>query len=305
MNNKVLFLILAVLLGAFLLSKVLDSGKRTKSFDAELLAVDTTKITSIVLYPKADNQAEVRLEKSNNQWSVKRGSESYAADQAAVSALLPSLAETKVKRLVARSSDKWEQYEVTDSLGTRVQVNADGKSLADFVVGKFNFQQQPQSITSFVRKSKEDDVYAVDGFLSMSYNRGLDAWRDKSFVNVSPENITRLEMTTPDGTTTYEKTLNGWSANGATLDSLKMMNYLNGFKSMKIKTFDKLFEDNAPNYQLTISGNNMSPIEVICFEGKEEGMYILNSSQHKNNWAGSDAEGLFKKIFTDAIELLK
>jgi len=131
----------------------------------------------------------------------------------------------------------------------------------------------------------------------MAYNRGLDAWRDKSFVNVAPENITRLEMTTPEGTTTYEKTLNGWSANGTALDSLKIANYLNGFKSMKISTFDKLFESAAPNYQLTISGNNMSPIEVICFEGKEAGTYILNSSQHKNNWAGSDAEGLFKQIF--------
>ena len=305
MNNKVLFLILAVLLGAFLLSKVLDSGKRTKSFNSELIAVDTAKITSITLHPKADNHAEVRLEKSDNAWSVKRGSESYIADQAAISALLPSLAETKVKRLVARSSDKWEEYEVTDSLGTRVQVNAGTKSLADFVVGKFNFQQHPQSMTSFVRKSKEDDVYSVDGFLSMAYNRGLDAWRDKSFVNVEPENITRLEMTTPDGTTTYEKTLNTWSANGTALDSLKISNYLNGFKSMKISTFDKLFEDGAPTHQLTISGNNMSPIEVICFEGKEEGTYILNSSQYGSNWAGSDAEGLFKQTFADAIELLK
>jgi len=303
LNNKVLFLILATLVGVFLLSKVLDSGKRTKSFNSELIAIDTATITSIVLHPKADNHAEVRLEKSDNTWSVKRGSESYAADQAAVSALLPSLAETKVKRLVARSSDKWEQYEVTDSLGTRVQVSAGTKSLADFVVGKFNFQQQPQSITSFVRKSKEDDVFVVDGFLSMSYNRGLDAWRDKSFVNVAPENITRLEMTTPDGTITFEKTLNAWSANGKALDSLKMANYLNGFKSMKISTFDKLFEDAAPTHQLTISGNNMSPIEVICFEGKEKGTYILNSNQHENNWAGSDAEGLFKQIFADALEL--
>jgi len=305
LNNKVLFLILAALVGIFLLSKVLDSGKRTKSFNSELIAVDTAKITSIVLHPKADNHAEVRLEKSGNTWSVKRESESYAADQAAVSNLLPSLAETKVKRLVARSSDKWEQYEVTDSLGTRVQVNAGAKSLADFVVGKFNFQQQPQSITSFVRKSKEDDVFAVEGFLSMSYNRGLDAWRDKSFVDVDPENITRLEMTTPDGTTTYEKTFNTWSANGTALDSLKIANYLNGFKSMKISTFDKLFEDAAPNYQLIISGNNMSPIEILCFEGEEEGTYILNSNQHDKNWAGSDAEGLFKQIFGDAVELLK
>ncbi len=302
MNNKTLFIIFALLLGVFLLTQLLDSDKRTKSFDNELIAVDTSKVSSILLYPKVDNFQEIKLEKTGSTWTVSQNGKSYAADQSAIESIMPGLVETKVKRLVARSKDKWEQYEVTDSLGTRVKVLGGSKTLADFMVGKFNFQQQPQSITSFVRRTKEDDIFAVDGFLSMTYNRGLDAWRNKLFTNLNPDNITRLTFNTPEGTQVFQQLAGQWSAGDKTLDSLGIATYLRTFKNLKVQQFGQAV-DTPAKYTLNIEGNNMSPVTVQCFAGIEEGQYILSSSAAPGMWAVSDENGFYKRIFKDGLSL--
>lgn len=300
MNNKTLLLVFLALLGIFLLSKLFDTNKRVKSFDTELIALDTASISSIILYPKADGHAETRLEKSANIWTVSQNGQSYPADQNAIKSLLPGLAETKVKQMVARSKDKWEQYEVTDSLGTRVKVYAGKKELADLMVGKFTFQQEPQSMTSFARRTKENDVYAIDGFLSMAYNRGLDAWRDKSFVNVDPNNINKLTFDTPEGQQVIQQVDGQWMTGSSSLDSLSIATYLNLFKNMTNQQFGTAVST-AATHSLMLEGNNMQPVNIRCFADGDQ--YVLNATASPDVWAKSDANGLFKRIFTDGLAL--
>ncbi len=300
MNNKTLLIVFLALLGIFLLSKLFDTNKRVKSFDTELIALDTASISSIILYPKADGHAETRLEKSANIWTVSRNGQSYPADQNAIKSLLPGLAETKVKRMVARSKDKWEQYEVTDSLGTRVKVYAGKKELADLMIGKFTFQQEPQSMTSFARRTKENDVYAIDGFLSMAYNRGLDAWRDKSFINVDPNNINKLTFDTPEGQQVIQQVSGEWMAGSRALDSLSVATYLNIFKNMNNQQFASPVST-AATHSLMLEGNNMQSVNIRCFA--DGGQYVLNTTASPDVWAKSDANGLFKRIFTDGLAL--
>jgi len=204
--------------------------------------------------------------------------------------------------LVARSKDKWEQYEVTDSLGTRVKVYAGKKELADLMIGKFTFQQEPQSMTSFARRTKQNDVYAIDGFLSMAYNRGLDAWRDKSFVNIDPNNINKLTFDTPEGQQIIQQLGEEWTTGSRTLDSPGVDTYLNIFKNMTNQQFATPVST-AATHSLTIEGNNMQAINIRCFADGEQ--YVLNTTASPDIWAKSDANGLFKRIFTDGLALGK
>ena len=50
------------------------------------------------------------------------------------------------------------------------------------IIGKFTFKQQGRITTSYVRLAEEDDTYATDGILSMTFNQGINTWRDKTVI---------------------------------------------------------------------------------------------------------------------------
>ncbi len=72
MKNKTLLLIFLSLLVVFLATQFAFE-KKTRTFKTELIQLDTAAITSILLYPKADNQEEALLKKESNFWVVSKG----------------------------------------------------------------------------------------------------------------------------------------------------------------------------------------------------------------------------------------
>jgi len=313
-DNRILFSVLILLVVVFLVARFLKTGKTEKSFKTELFTLDTADVSTILIYPKAENLEEIRFSRDGINWTVTKGEITSDAGENSVKSLLAQLMEVKPKRLAARSKDKWEEFQLTDSLATRIKViEKGGKETIDLMIGKFTYQQSNNPYggrgnimgTTYVRLWDEEEVYAVDGFLSMSINREFSTWRDQRVVNTRKKDVTKLIFTYPadSGFIAIKKdTL--WMINDYAVDSLAMDQFLSSLSYTNHSDFADDFKPLLnPDFQLTIEGNNFSPLSIQAFMLPDD-QYVINSSLNPKSYFRSDIEGLFSRIFKPASHFL-
>lgn len=295
-KNKVLIIVFGVLVLIYLGNRFIGSDNE-RNFKSELVSLDTAAVTKVVVMAKANDAKPVTLSKENNQWSVSNGAMSDKADQRIANNMLVSLRQLNPQRLVANSSKKWSQYEVNDSLGTRVQIYSGEELLSDLMIGKFTFNQQARTAATFVRLSNEEEVYTVDGFLSSTFNQDFNGFRDKTFINTVPDNLTSLKFAYPgDSSFSLSKVSDKWQMNGVSVDSTAVIRYLNGLRKLDQSEFEDDFKaSQAPVYTLTIDGNNMNSIVVKGFRKDDE--IILNSTLNPDAYFKEGNLNVFEKVF--------
>ena len=302
MKNKTLLLIFVSLLVVFLATQFAFE-KKTRTFKTELIQLDTAAITSILLYPKGDNQEETLLKKEANFWVVSKGNITTKANQGAVQSILRNLALIKTKRVASKSAEKWTDYEVEESSGSRIKAFAGDQLLEDFIVGRFSFNQQARTGISYVRLTKGNEVYAVDGFLSMTMGQGFDAYRNKEILSVAKNNITQVAINTLGTTTILQKGIADWTQDGTTIDSTIISTYLTGLQSIAgvtfVNDFDEIQSQSLLYKTLSVAGNNMgSPILIKAFrDTTRTEPYIIQSSLNEGSYFASGDDGVFEKLF--------
>lgn len=302
MKNKTLLLIFLSLLVVFLASQFAFE-KKTRTFKTELIQLDTATITSILLYPKGDNQEETLLKKESDFWVVSKGNITTKANQGAVQSILRNLALIKTKRVAAKNSDKWADYEVEESSGSRIKAFAGDQLLEDFIVGRFNFNQESRQGISYVRLTKGNEVYAVDGFLSMTMGQGFDAYRNKEILAVNKADLTQIAINTLGTTTVLQKGIADWTQDGATIDSTAITSYLTGLQAISgvnfINDFDDILNQSLLYKTLSLEGNNIvSPILIKAFKDTTRtAPYIIQSSLNDGSYFASEVDGVFEKLF--------
>ena len=306
-NNKILLLILGALLALYFISEWSDKSERT--FRTELVTIDTAQISSILLYPKAGKHEEIRFTKENNVWMVHKGAVKARTRVGAVEGLLTQLLQIKPKRLAAKSKDKWVDFQLNDTLATRIKVQeTKGKESLDLMIGKFSYQQNPNpygggrnnvSGTSYVRLAAEEEIYAVDGFLTFSFNQPFSAWRDQTFLKANKEDLIKLSFEYPGDTGfVVIKQDSVWIVDGAPADSLQMENYLNLLANRTNAEFEDGFTAPAQaDYRLTVEGNNMAPLVITSYRSAADDSYILHSSLNPGVYFKSNASDIFADIF--------
>ncbi len=296
-RNTILLIVFAGLLAIFLGKKFLGSDGN-RNFRDVLVSVDTASVTKIVLVSRANDHESVELSKTGLEWAVTDGNINDDADQNTVRGMLASLVKMPPKRLVAKSEDKWAQYEVNDSLGTQVKVYAGDELLADVMIGKFSFQQTNRSMSTFVRLSEDEEVYSVDGFLSSTFNQQFNSLRDKTFLKTEKSNLTSLRFNYPgDSSFVLAKAGDKWQVNNSPADSAAVEGYLNGIRTLNQREFADDFqrEGKVVTYQLTVGGNNMNDIAVQGYmEGDD---LILHSSLNENAFFKKGSLDVFDKVF--------
>ncbi|HZY82448.1 MAG TPA: DUF4340 domain-containing protein [Cyclobacteriaceae bacterium] len=184
-NNKILAISLVVLVGVFVVARLVRAPKLEGNLRKELVNIDRTKVTEVRI---ASRDSLVTLVKENDKWNIVRGEKKIEADSAAVSRLLQTIQLVEATRMASRKKDKWAGFKV-DSTGTNISVYYGGDKEADFIVGSFGFNQTPgnggiqggQGIAAYtyVRLADEDEVYIVDGFLGASVPSGTKDWAKK------------------------------------------------------------------------------------------------------------------------------
>ena len=173
MNNRTLLYIFLGLVAIFFGTRFLRKD-HSSTFQADLLTLDTSKVDRIKFISERPVHDEFELVRSGSLWEAKKGNLEVTAAQANITGVLSQLADLNADRVVTKDEGRYPEYEITDSLSTRVIAYDGEQEIADLRVGGFRFDQATRTATAFVRKNDEKEVYQVDGFVIMSLNQSFD-----------------------------------------------------------------------------------------------------------------------------------
>lgn len=308
-NNKTLILVLAALAGIYFLSQFFQNRSRQKTaLKTDIIAIDTSAISEL----KIKGQDEVTFKREGSSWTITSNGITDQADINSVNSILIQLLGIKADRLVATSSDKWSEYQLTDSTATRVSIKEGAKESLDLYVGRFQYrppaggqqnqfqQRQPQITGStYLRLGEGDEVYATEGFLAMTFSQGFNTWRQGEFVKAVKSNIRQVQFDYPtDSSFVLSQVDSLWTINGVDIDQAKADQYLNRLVYKQDKNFVDNFNPAGPvTHTLTISGDNMENIIVKAYADYENDRFHLQSTLNPNATIESKKVGLFSQLF--------
>jgi hypothetical protein len=309
-DNKKLLSILGVLIIILLLTFILKVPKEKATLKGSLVELDTSDVSKIVIIPKISAGDPFEFVKENNKWTVRQGNIVSKPAEGAIQNILNEILSIKPQSLAAVDKSKWKEFELTDSLATKVKIlNIKGKELADVLIGKFSYRQVANPYgysggdniegTSYVRVNNEKEIYAVEGFLAFSFNGKFSDWRDKTFIRCKTEDIIKITFTFPgDSSYLLIKKDSGWLAGDMLADSINVSNYLNELKYINGQDFKDDFRPASnPEYQMIVEGNNLLSFSVKCFSAEGTDDYILNSSLNPDVCFASKKNGIFSQVF--------
>ncbi len=310
-NNRILLIIFAVLAAIFVVTRFTTFKRSNQTLKSDLVRIDTSRVTTMKLYPKADQGSELVFRKEESGWTVAREGLVVPASSQSVQSALTEIQRLEAEQLVARSAEKWEQYHVNDSLGTRIILQDGKKTWMDLVVGRFHYQpaqggnsmygygQNQGTAFSYVRLSGEEEVYSVEGFLAMSLNQPFTRWRDQTLTRLNTGQLQRIIYEYPsDSGFVAEKSEAGWMVAGILADSATMSGYINQLARKSYSTYADDFEaPSEPDYRITFEGENMNSQQVKGYLENDSMMVVgstINPGTHFR-LAREDAAGdLFK-----------
>lgn len=303
LNIKALVIILAALVALLAVFQLTDWFKNDRSFKENLVEADTANITTIEISSIKNGTSVVLYNK--NGWYVKIGTKEFPADKGDIDGITDQLIKLKPLRVAGNTENSWEKWEVTDSLAIRVVLKNNNKTMADLLIGKFSYQQASRKMTSYVRIYGEPTVYAVDGFLSMTFNRDANSFRSKTILNGTPEQWTKFDFSFPADTSfQLAKTENKWTVDGIEADSASVAQFFNNIRYLSGNEFaDSVNPANlsAPLCKVLVEGNNFKAFEVSCYEWNMQ-KYIHTSINPDSYFKGDQ---IFEKLFKGRNNLSK
>lgn len=181
LNTKTLLVVFGVLFAIVLITQLFKNKQGDRNFETQLFTIDTAKVSSITIVPKGSTD-EIRLVKSGVTWSLQTKGKTYKAEQSIPKGMLGELHGIKAEQIVGTEKSEWNKFELNDTSTIWVRVDEGNKRTADFRVGKFSFRQ-PSTMITYIRLANDEKVYAVNGFLAMTFGRSPDEFKAKPQVD--------------------------------------------------------------------------------------------------------------------------
>jgi hypothetical protein len=317
-NNKTLIIILVVLLGVFALVQ-LNTRKKESTLKRDLVDIDTAKVTAIYLYPQSEKGKELVFVRSDKGWRIKEDGKEAPVETATVRNLLATTLRIKPQQLVAVGKDAWSEYHVDDSLATRLKIMEDNKTVLDLYIGKFSVQRPSGNnpyqayggggVTgkSYVRLAGDKEIYAVEGFLPMTFNQGFDAWRDQRFLKLFRDDIQKITYTYPADTGFVlhnDSTGWDWKLDNGPVDSAAVAQYLSLLSHRRYSNFADGYTPPAQaDYQMLIEGKNFRPVVIKAFRDDKYNL-VIHSGQNPESYFADKDSTIFKLLFVPRSKFL-
>lgn len=292
MSTTKLLGLFAVLVGVYFAVDYFGGSKKSKSLRSELVVLDTASVTSMEV--KAQDKL-VSLNKENGTWMVTLDNgKKVVADAGSVKRSLEALQGIKPGRMATRKKEKWEEYQVADTMGTRVRVFENSENVLDIILGKLGVTGQ-RSYHTFVRLAEDDEVYVVNNFMAFNVPSEASSYRNQSLAKMKKDSISAIEFNYPaDSSLRLEKIEDKWMANGQPADSTKMAKYLRGLSYINSSKFnDEIESPGDPVYTSRFIMNDGSEISIDGFAGADG--LVINSSENQASYFADSS--IFKKVF--------
>src|SRR3989339_240230 len=194
-NMKTLAIIFIVLLSLVIFKTVYDNNRGEKTFKSDIATIDTANVTNITFFPKAEKKG-ISLKKSANTWQLLANGKTYKPDINIIQNILSSIAVIKAERVAGTDKSQWQNFEVSDTSGTKMIIEVSGKVVSELIIGKFSYKQTGGgfSISTYIRPVGEETTYSVQSQLTMLINRDLNAFRDKTISKIEKENLSSISF---------------------------------------------------------------------------------------------------------------
>lgn len=289
-NNKILFIVLIVLAGGFVLTRVFRTPALERNIHETLLTLDTSEVNAIHVAPAIQEKMQIRLIRSGNDWQVQMDERNAHSEKSVVQNVLGSLASIHADRVLTRKKEKWNSYHV-DTTGTHVKVFVGEDEVKEFWLGKM------EGGKTCIRIEGESDVYAIEEMLEGKFNKTFNEWRDRTLLNVKPENISKITLQYPgDSSFIIHRSSGRWEIDNAKADSSNVQNYLNRFKSRELRDFaDDFTPPGQPSYTVILQGDSTNVITVKGWKVQDD-RWVLNSNQQADVYFSSDTS-LVRDLF--------
>ncbi len=316
-NNKTLLIVLAALAVIYVVSTFLRKQSRTKTtLKTDIVNVDTAAVTQFTIH----KENPITFSRAGNNWQVSSGGVTDDANTNLVQNVLSTLMSIKAERLVAKSSDKWAEYNLSDSTATRVTVTEGDKGQSlDLYIGRFNYQPPPQgqnqfqqrqqgiSGSTYIRLGEGEEVYSTEGFLTMTFSQDFNSWRQTQFLKTTKSAITRVQFDYPaDSSFVLTKMDSVWLVNDAPANQEAVDQYLSELTYKQDPNFaDDFSAVGSPSHTLTIVGDNMDNIVVKAFANHDGNEYFIQSSMNPGATFRSARDGVYGDLFPGKEEFLE
>ncbi len=256
---------------------------RSRSFREELVEIDTAQVNKIVIISKGKS---LELLKEEGNWKTGIGGGNYASAQtSSINDLFATISQIKPSRIVAKSPEKWKEYQV-DSAGTRFQTYENGKLTLDLIIGRFGIHGQREFFT-YVRLFSENEVYAADNFMGMSLRTNSADFRNQQFLTLTADSLQEVHFNYPaDSAFILEKTNGKWMLNAHQLDSTNITGFFNDVRYMKSSGFvDDVPANilNTPTLTIIFKENSGDKISISAFRHPTYN-WILQSSLNSDSY---------------------
>jgi hypothetical protein len=308
-NNRRLFYILSISGILLILTYLFKVPKESATLKSSLAEFDTASVNSIIFYPQQHGE-KFEFKRKGGHWIIQQNDIVSEAQKGAVQNIFFEILNIKPKSLASVDKSKWKDYNLTDSVGTRLTfLDRKGKILTDIMIGKLTFKPMNNPYagsggnnvqgTSFVRLYDKEEVFSVEGFLSLSFTGQFDDYRDKSLLRAKKDEITKISFTFPsDSSYVLTKRDSVWYSGNQVTDSLITANYLSSLRLLNGQDIMSKYSPSvAPEYLIHIEGNNLTDLSVKCYKGENDKEYILNSNQNPDVYFVSKRNGVFNQLF--------
>lgn len=271
LSTRALLIAAGVLALLFLISDLWSPRAKDRSFREVVMTLDTAAVTGFSLFPSSLRPAELRFDRSPDGWMVSLDGIAHRADDERVREFLGGHAVMRSKRLTGFMDLVKERYDLTDSLReTAVFRLVDG---GDRTVhyGRNTFAPGKVGMWSTINLPGEDEVFSVEGTMSMLAEQPFAEWRTKWLVRGDPAHIQRLRFSySMDTAFVVERVGGTWMVDADTADQSKVDGYL----APLVRSRAQAFADTvniaglSPDHSLEVSfDDGRAPITVNIYTG--------------------------------------
>lgn len=281
---------LGILIGIYFIISLTKNTQRSKSLRKELVSINDDKVDKLVIQKSG---RKTLLEKEGEDWvlTLDNGRKVKTKD-AAVKNAIGSLMTVKPSRLVARTEEKWKEYQV-DSAGYQVQVYEGGNKTLDLVIGRLGVEGQ-RSFHTFVRLEEDNETYRANNFMSFSVPSDPSGYRNGQLMQLKKDSIRKISFNYDIDPFVLEKSGNNWLIQGNPTDSAAVVTYLGDISFVT----SSAFIDDVDNYEqstasITYYMNDGSETTIEAFVDGES--KVLKSSDNLDEMVNDST--LHAKLF--------
>jgi len=308
-RNLLLLAILIVVVAIYWWSQ--RSAGNLSNYKTTLTEIDTATVDQLNIAP-SDGAPAFTLTKTDAGWKIQGEGKTYTADANTMKRTLGMLNAIPVKRIASQKASSHEEFAVTSDKGTRLEMFSDGKLVGDLILGKFDYIQpqnaqpnpggrQPQGEMIFYACiTGEPTVYVIDGQIGFGLGKDMDAFRNKTLINLDKSQIQRVAMeNTGEGSHVMQLNDGKWQYDNQPIDSTKAAQFIAGLSRKNGSKFTDVKPDGLPLAQvLTISGDGMEDVVIKAYQQDSVNMLVTSTQNTEAVFVDKDGTQM-KQLIKD------